>query len=67
MSADELLPDLDAAETETLALGKCYALARARARALRETKTLPAVSLGGDAADSGKQGDTPKRATYEQV
>jgi hypothetical protein len=61
----EPLPDLE--DAEALALGKCYALARARARQLREQKTLSAVSLGGAAADSAKQGDTPKRATHEQV
>jgi hypothetical protein len=59
----ELLPDPEDAEAE--ALGKCYQLARERARQLREQKTLSAVSLGGAAADSVEQGDTPKRATYE--
>jgi hypothetical protein len=33
----------------------------------QEQKEMPAVSRGGDAASTSKQGDTPKRATYGQA
>jgi hypothetical protein len=65
MSAD-MLPDPEDDDAEAEALGKCYSLPRARARELREQKTLSAVTFAGTPADSDNQGDPPKRATYEK-
>jgi hypothetical protein len=54
----------DADDREALALARCYALARERARQLREQKAMLAVSRGGDAASIAKQGDQEGRPTY---
>lgn len=63
-TAADTLADL--ADAEALALSRCYALARARARQIREQKTLPAALLEGAAAGSAEQGDPERRPTYEQ-
>jgi hypothetical protein len=67
MSADTL-PDLDGADAEALALGKCYALARNRARELRqrrENENPIADTFAGQAATGPKQ-DNLKRSSHGQ-